>query len=227
MQKTLRKIFNHVDFSLDIPEIVARSDNGKRYYHCDGRKYPSITTVLSELKKDSLIDWRKRVGEEEANKISTQAARRGTFVHDLCELYLNNEEHYLKGQLPNIVESFLPMKPILDGNIDNIYAQEVAMYSDLLKVAGRCDCIAEWDGVPSVIDFKTSLKNKRYSWITNYFTQVTAYSIMWEELTSQKIDQIVVCIAVDNREPQIFIEQREKFFPDLKNAIINFYKKVT
>ena len=200
--------FNHV--SIEIPEIKTENINGGRYYVTPtGEKYPSITTVLSILSKKAIMEWRKRVGEAEANKISTKAARRGTNVHQMCEDYLNNKPYITSKTMPVDKEMFATLKPILDKRINNIHTQEATLYSDYLGVAGRVDCIAEFDGRLSVIDFKTSRKPKKKEWISNYFQQASAYCVMYEERTKIPVDQIVILIAVDDNEPQVFVEKRD------------------
>jgi genome maintenance exonuclease 1 len=210
--------FNHV--GVDIPEINTENINGGRYYVTPtGVKYPSITTVLSILSKKAIMEWRKRVGAEEANKISTKAARRGTNVHQMCEDYLNNKEYITNKTMPVDKEMFGTLKPILDERINNIHTQEATLYSDYLGVAGRVDCIAEFDGRLSVIDFKTSRKLKKKEWISNYFQQASAYCVMYEERTGIPIDQIVILIAVDEEEPQVFIEKRDNHIHDCIETI--------
>lgn len=210
--------FNQV--SIEIPEIKTENINGGRYYVTPtGVKYPSITTVLSILSKKAIMEWRKRVGAEEANKISTKAARRGTNVHQMCEDYLNNKEYITNKTMPVDKEMFGTLKPILDERINNIHTQEATLYSDYLGVAGRVDCIAEFDGRLSVIDFKTSRKLKKREWISNYFQQASAYCVMYEERTGIPIDQIVILIAVDEEEPQVFIEKRDNHIHDCIETI--------
>jgi len=210
--------FNHV--GIDIPEIKTENINGGRYYVTPtGVKYPSITTVLSILSKKAIMEWRKRVGAEEANKISTKAARRGTNVHQMCEDYLNNKEYITNKTMPVDKEMFGTLKPILDERINNIHTQEATLYSDYLGVAGRVDCIAEFDGRLSVIDFKTSRKLKKKEWISNYFQQASAYCVMYEERTGIPIDQIVILIAVDEEEPQVFVEKRDNHIHDCIETI--------
>jgi len=213
-------MFNHVN--IDIPEIKTLNIDGKRYYVTpDGDKYPSITTVLSILSRQGIMEWRKRVGAEVANKISTKASRRGTNVHTMCEDLLNNELD-IKKFLPIDVEMFKTIEPIIVEKINNIFAQEVTLYSHYLGVAGRVDCIAEWDGRLSVIDFKTSTKPKKKEWISNYFQQTAAYAVMFEERTKIPVDQLVVLIAVDNNSPQIFIEKRDEHIKECIHTIHKF-----
>jgi CRISPR/Cas system-associated exonuclease Cas4 (RecB family) len=215
------RIFEHKQFELK--ELETETIDGKRHYVTPNGKYPSITSVLSVLSKDGIIAWRKRVGEKEANRISTQAARRGTNVHQMCEDYLNNELDQ-KSFLPHERDMFYPLQKALDKSIGTVYAQEAPLYSDYLGLAGRVDCVAEWDGRLSIVDFKTSRKLKKKEWITNYFQQATAYAIMWEERTGIPIDKLVIAITVeDEDEPQIFVEKRDNWVKDLINTI-NIYK---
>lgn len=200
-------------------------DDGKRFYVTPaGNKYPSITSVLSANpdKKKSLQKWRERVGEAEANKISQKAARRGTAVHKICEDYLNNEKEYINGAMPDSVEMFSSLKPILTQKVGNIYGQELALYSDRLGVAGRVDLIAEWDGVPSIIDFKTSARPKKIEWIDDYFMQCSGYAAMYYEMTDFPIKDVVVAIMVDGDSPQIFKGKVGEWLPSLARAIGDF-----
>ena len=192
--------------------------DGKRYYTLpDGTKLPSVTTVIGAKGKQAILEWRKRVGEEVADKISKYASSRGTNVHTLCERYLNNEP--LGEIMPDAKALFLPLKPILN-RINNIHYQEQALWSVNLGMAGRVDCIGEFDGVLSVIDFKTSKKIKKREDIGSYFAQCVAYACMYEELIGQGIDQIVVIMAVDNEQPLIFIEKTS----DHLNTLLEYIK---
>ena len=154
--------------------------NGKRNYVTpEGELYPSITTILGEFSKASIQAWRKRVGETEANKISGKASRRGTSVHSVCESYIKNEDGYLDGQTPNIVELFKTIDPFLE-RIDNVHGVELGLYSDHFGVAGRTDLIAEFDGKLAVIDYKTSNKIKKKEWCESYFAQCAFYAVAYE-----------------------------------------------
>lgn len=207
----MRKIFNH-NFVPAI-DINTETIDGKRYYVLpDGQKFRSVTTVLSDkLDKTALLEWRKKVGEEQAQKISTQAARRGTAVHSIAERYVLNEEEYIRGAMPSGIDSFKSIQTLLDKHVDNILGVELALYSTVLKTAGRCDLIAEFDGVPSVIDFKTSRRLKKEEWIESYFLQTTVYSMMFEWLYKISIPQIAIMIAVDHEEPQLFVKDRKQY----------------
>ena len=195
--------------------------DGKRYYTLeDGTRLPSVTTVLGAQKKQGIMEWRKRVGEAEANRISKQATGRGTNVHTLCERYLNNES--LGDVMPDAVEMFRSLKPLLN-RIDNIHYQECALWSKQLGMAGRVDCIGEFDGKLSVIDFKTSKKIKHISHIEDYFWQTSAYALMYEEMIGVPIDDLVIIMAVEDEEPLLFQQKTADHIPGLVKAI-KFYQ---
>jgi glycerol kinase len=214
-------MFKHETVELKEMESVT-TDSGRKYKTPEGIDYPSITTVLSILSRESIAKWRKRVGEAEANKISTRASGRGTRVHEIIEKYINNQEDYRNGYTPDIIQSFIDIRHILDNRIGTVYAMEAPLYSDHLGVAGRVDCVAEFDGKLSIIDFKTSMKPKRIEWIKNYFMQESAYAIMWEERTGMPIVQLVTIISVDNSEPQVFIEHRDNWVRPLRETIAQY-----
>jgi genome maintenance exonuclease 1 len=207
---------------VDLQDLKSQTfPDGKRYYTTpDGIKLPSVTTVLGAKKKQAIMEWRRRVGEEAANKISRKATSRGTNVHTLCERYLNNEP--LGNIMPDAKEMFLPLKPLLN-RINNIHYQEQALWSVGLGMAGRVDCIGEFDGVLSVIDFKTSKRVKKKEDIDDYFAQCTAYSCMYEELVGNPIEQIVIIMAVEDSEPLLFIEKTENYLNTLLD-FIEFYR---
>ena len=197
--------------------------DGKRYYTLeDGTRLPSVTTVLGAQKKQAIFEWRKRVGEEEANRISKHATSRGTNVHTICENYLNNKVDYMKGIMPDALEYFLSIKPYLN-KINNIHYQECALWSKQLGMAGRVDCIAEYEGELAVIDFKTASRAKSRDSIMDYFWQTTAYSLMYEEMIGRPINRLVIIMAVKDSEPLIFKEKTEDHIDGLVEAI-NFYK---
>lgn len=206
--------FTHVPCP-DIKELDTEYVDGKRYYVTpEGNHYPSVTTVVSLHSRDAIAGWRARVGDEAADRISTQASNRGTAVHKLCEDYINNVEDFQRGHMPNNIETFNSLKRLLDTRLNNVWMQEVPLYSHYLKVGGRVDCIAEWNGQLSVIDFKTSKRPKYKDNITGYFMQAAAYCVMFEELTQVPIKNIVIAIAVDGYTPQVFIEDRDRYIKD-------------
>ncbi len=198
-------MFNHVKHDVVLPTLTRKTtDTGRKYFTPEGNAYPSITTVLGVLNKEGIIAWRKRVGEEEANKISRQASVRGTAVHKLAEDYLNNDPDWKEGAMPTNLFSFEDIKKIMDKRLNNIWMQEVFLYSDRLKTAGQVDCIAEFDGQLSIIDFKTSRKPKKEEWIISYFIQASFYAAAFYERTGIPIKQGVILITVDHNEPQVF-----------------------
>jgi hypothetical protein len=207
-------MFNHVDHGFTLEELEAdTTENGRFYTTPSGQILPSITTVLSVKNKSGLDAWRKRVGEEEANRIMNQAALRGTAVHQLAEDYVNNEKDWKKGAMPANLFTFNTIKPLLDKHLNNVWIQEAPLYSEKLSVAGRVDCIAEWDGVLSIIDYKTSKRFKKREYVESYFIQEAAYAAMFLERTGVPIKQIVTVIAVDDNEPQVYIEKAIDHLP--------------
>jgi genome maintenance exonuclease 1 len=203
-------MFKHTLVEFD--ELETITEDKKRFYLTpEGNKYPSVTTVCSLATIDSIKKWRKRVGNEQANKISSKASSRGTKVHKLVEDYVNNKDLDFENVLPVNLFMFKQIKPILDTYLENVYAIECPLYSDYLETAGRVDCIGTFKGKPAIIDFKTANKRKQRSWIHNYFMQEAAYAVMFEERTKIPISRIVTVIAVEQDEPQLFIEKRDDY----------------
>ena len=209
------KTFNHV--GSDLQELKTKNIDGKRHYVTPNGSYISITSLLSNLNKDSISRWRKRVGETEANRISTKASRQGTGVHSICESYIKNEEEILDGKMPNEVEMFNSILPLLD-RIDNVHVIEGALYSDELELAGRTDLIAEFDGQLAVIDYKTSRKIKKWEYCHNYFMQGAFYAHAYEERTGIPINNIVIIMAVENEKPLLFEETKERWLNPLNEV---------
>ena len=222
-------MFNHVPVKLQ--PITATNNDGVRLYETpEGNKYPSITTVLSVLNKKGLMEWRKRVGSEVANHIARTAANRGTKVHQMCEDYLNNMESNYPSKWAEHKKNFLPyclfsqLKSVLC-NIDNIYAQEAGLYSDKYKVAGRVDCIAEYNGVPSIIDFKTSTKERTDKWNENYYIQGSAYAEMFGERTGIEISQVVILVVTEDGTVQEFIKEKYAYLDALVETVAEWRKQ--
>ena len=221
--------FKHIE--TDLPELTTKTIDRKRYYITpEGKEYPSITTVLSNRGKEGLFEWRKRVGHEVANYISGKAAKRGTAVHYMCEEYLNNVSFIEPDWWIEKQKNFLPFclfNQLRNGvlqRINNIHAQECGLYSDRYGIAGRVDCIAEYNGRLSVIDFKTSRRPKKKEWIKDYFLQACAYSIMWEERTEIPIDQLVIMVGVEDNDPEIYVERRDNWDKELCSVIRDYYE---
>ena len=221
----MMKEYNHK--TINLPEITATTTDGVRLYETpEGNKYPSITTVLSVRNKKGLFEWRKRVGEDVANYVARKAATRGTHVHHMCEDYLNNdfdEEKHKKKFLPYVL--FNQLKESVLQKIDNIYAQECGLYSDKYKVAGRVDCIAEYDGKLSIIDFKTSSKERSDAWNESYYIQASAYAEMFEERTGIAIDQICILVVTEDGIVQDFVKNKAEYLPMLTDTIKEWEEK--
>ena len=195
------------------------STGSRRYiveHNGETRYYPSVTTVLSTdpEKKKSLDAWRKRVGEEEANRISKHATNRGEIVHKICEDYLNNEENYLSDRF-DANAMFMDLQPKLNAHIGTVIAQEVPLVSHVLKLAGRVDLIAEWDGELAIIDFKTSRRPKKEAWIGDYKKQIAAYAAMTYEMTDIPIKKGIIAITVESDIPQLFAFNPWDYLRDL------------
>lgn len=216
-------MFNHIHH--EIQKLVrVDSPDGRKYQTPEGKSYPSVTSVVGLHGKQAILEWRKRVGEEEANKISARASKRGTAIHSLCEDYLNN-----KIPEPNLfdVEAFNSIRKELD-KINNIHCLETQLYSDYLQVAGTVDCIAEYEGKVSVIDFKTSSRLKEKDDIHSYFMQTAAYAVMFEERTRVPVSRLVILMTVDGQpKPSVFVEKRDDWidkFIDLRSQFRNWKK---
>lgn len=210
-------LFKHLE-EKKLVELKTINENNRRLYVTpEGKQYPSVTTVLGWDTKQGILEWRKRVGEAAANKISRQASARGSRFHYQCEDYLDNKEPKIEG--PGEKSMFTSIVPFLN-RIQNIHLQEKSLYSDHLQTAGRVDCIADFDGRLSIIDFKTSSKPKSKEWITNYFCQGSAYAVMYEERTGIPIDTITILMAVEGNEAQLFQVKRDDYinkYLDIRN----------
>jgi len=214
------KTFNHVGNELQ--DLQTENINGKRHYVTpEGNRYLSITSLLSHLSSKGISEWRARVGEVEANKISRQASSRGTRVHNICESYVQNQDGILEDALPDAVDMFKSIEPLLD-RIDNIHVIEGALYSDDLGVAGRTDLIGEFDGNLSVIDYKTSRKKKNWEMCHSYFMQGAFYAHAYEERTGIPINNIVIIMAVESEEPLLFRETKVRWMSPLKQVITKY-----
>jgi hypothetical protein len=219
-------LFHHVPLTtIDLEAEMV--DNRRVYVTPEGNKYPSVTTVIGNNpdKKAGIAKWRQRVGEEKATRISTRAATRGTVFHLMCEDWINNkydEKKFKDKHLPLMM--FKNAKQTLS-RINNIYAQEVALYSDHLEIAGRVDCVAEFDGELAIIDFKTSVEEKKLKWIEDYLIQETAYACMLYERYKLKVNKIVTIIACESGDTQVFVETPKKEYLQKLIGYIDHYKK--
>ena len=223
-------LFKHVGDLKPIElESITDKETGKRVYLTpSGKKYPSVTTVIGNNKKKmkSIMQWRRRVGEAEANRVSAQATGRGTKYHSIVEDYFNNDldlKKFKSSPLPVLM--FQHSRPTLD-RINNIYVQEVALYSDKLELAGRVDCIAEFDGVLSIIDFKTAVEPKREQYLYDYFVQEVAYACMLQEQYGLTVKQIVTIVSCENGETQVkVLPPRKEFFIKLMGYIDEYQER--
>lgn len=218
--------FNLIEFT----ELNTEEVNGKRHYITpDGKKYPSVTTVLSEMSdKTGLLEWRKRVGEEEANRVTTKATKRGTKIHAMCEDYIQCESTVDPAEImPIDTMMFKQIKAVLDSKVNNIRAVECPLYSNHLKVAGRCDLVAEYDGSLAIIDYKTSKTYKREDWIQNYFKQAALYSYMLWEMTGEKAKDIVIIIAIeDSNGAQVIRKKAQDYVLEATKMVADYHAKV-
>jgi len=213
---------------IETPELeVETTDSGRFYTTPEGNVYPSVTTVLGSFEKEYLQKWIKRVGQKEADRVRDQAGRKGTAVHRMIERMLLGEENLFKGEMPVNIAHFKTIRKGLDGRLTDVYAMENSLWSDRLKVAGRVDCIGAYDNKLSIIDFKTSNKLKDITRIGDYFIQTTMYSMMWEEITGMKVDQLVIVMVVnDEPEPFIFIQDRSDWLMLTAKKMFDYHKKM-
>ena len=214
-------MFNHIKH--DFPSLLQENVDGTRYYVTpNGERYPSVTTVLADYSKKGIDAWRKRVGEVQANRVSLQATTRGTSVHSVIEKYLKNEDTSSVEMLPNVKTLFVRMKEELN-KLDNIHCLENKLYSHELKLAGTVDCIAEYNGVLSVIDFKTSKRLKKKDQVGNYFMQGAAYCTMFTEMTGIPISQVIILIGVDEMNfSQVLKVNPDDYIDELKSYISKY-----
>jgi len=217
-------MFNHVE--LDLQPLEREHIDGVRYYKIPDEdellKLVSITSVTSHFNKEIFVNWRKKVGNEEADRITKAATSRGTDMHTLTEHYLKNED------LPEVLPISGFLFKIAKGKlnkIDNIYALEGPLYSKELGIAGTVDCIAEYDGELAIIDFKTSKKPKPRDWIEHYFVQCMAYGCMLYEMTGISIKKLVIIMACENGECVIYEERNKSKYIKLLGKYINKFVK--
>lgn len=212
--------FRHVFFPLP-PKLQEKLIKNKRHYISpNGSMLPSVTTVLSLLSKAGIDAWKAHVGEAEASRVSGRAMVNGTELHSIIEQFLDNK---IGEASTNEVSKklFEQMKPELL-KINNIRAQEIQLYSEKLGVAGRVDCVAEYDGILSVIDFKSASKKKQKSWILSYFLQATCYAEMFMELTKEKIQQVVILVSAEDNTVQAFVGDPKEYIERLLDVIEDY-----
>jgi genome maintenance exonuclease 1 len=200
--------FIHCNYLGDL-ELDCKTTESIRLYNLPSGKWvPSITSVTSFYNREIFVKWRKKVGIEEANRITKRATARGTDFHQVCQDYLENKELVWENYQPTSKFMFYHAKPYLD-KINNIHAIERTLYSEYFGLAGRVDCIAEYEGELAIIDFKTSGKIKPEKWLENYFVQETAYACMYYELTQIPIKKLITLMVTPDGEVKIF-DKRNK-----------------
>ena len=220
--------FTHIDN--DIPDFSTRTINGKRHYIIPQEggdiAYPSITSILGWFSAKGIQEWRRRVGEKEANKVSVQASRRGTNVHKIVEDYIANKSDYKSDLMPIHLDDFNKIKSEIDQHLDNIRGIEVALFSHTLRCAGRSDCIGEWKGRPAILDWKTSRKVKKKEHIHDYFCQGTFYATAWHEMTGEKIEDIVIVMSPQDEPVIVWEEKVADWYPLTEQRIDQWYREV-
>jgi len=213
-------MFIHTPSKVQLPRLTRKNENHKRvYYDQDGNRYESVTNVVGFVDQKGLQEWRDAVGEDVANYVSRKAMNTGTKMHNMVENYLYNKKNTEKNLFAKA--HFENIKPLLQP-ITNIRGLEERLCSKELGLAGTADCIAYYGDNKAIIDFKTSSKQKKEEWILKYFLQTTAYSLMWEELTGEKIEQIVILITGEDGSREAFIRNRKDYIEELHNTIAAF-----
>lgn len=216
-------MFTHLDVIAPVELKTIESPRGRLYITPDGNKYPSITTVLGDGDKPWLKDWRQSLGEAKADKEMKRAADRGTAVHLMIERLLNNEENPTRDQKLEHISEFNSLRLHLK-KINNILTQESALWSDTLRLAGRVDCIGEYQGQLAIIDFKTSTHDKSSDKIQDYYLQTAAYALMFQERYGIQIDNVVIIMSVEKGVmPLIFKQPVDPYIEPLLHRINNYH----
>jgi hypothetical protein len=220
--------YNRKEFDIELLEFAHLNridgETARLYETPTGERYPSVTTVLGKMSdKTALNEWRKRVGDVEANKVSARAASRGTSIHNMCEKYILGEE--IDTSMPHNMMIFNQIKKILDDKVDTIRATECTLFSHHLQIAGTCDLIADYDGRLSIIDYKTSTRRKRKDWIEGYFLQCALYAYMLWEMTGIGVKDIVIVIGVDDElDAQVFVERPSNYIEKAADHVRSYHK---
>ena len=212
---------NFIHHDLPILERDTKPDGTRLYKTPSGFAYPSVTTITGQATAEGIRQWRLRVGEEEANRVSGRASARGTRIHQYCEDYLRGK--IFEADMFDL-QMFNSIKFLLD-QIDNIHCLETPLYSDHLQVAGTVDCIAEFQGKLTVIDFKTASKPKDRDDIYHYFMQCAAYAVAFEERTGIPVGRLAILMAVDNDDPRWFIEKRDNWVGPFRKLRMDYKNK--
>lgn len=213
---------------IQLPTLSRIDGNGgpRLYETPTGEKYPSVTSILgATANKSGLYEWQRRVGKEEASKITNRAATRGTKIHKLCEDVLNGIDVDKKKLIPTVSILFGQVEPVLHSDVDNIRAIEARLFSHKLRAAGSVDLVADYKGELSIIDFKTSLRPKKIEWIRDYFLQTAMYSYMLYEMTGLVSKKLVVIVANEEnlRGPQVFVQSPSDYIDEAANRCKMFH----
>jgi genome maintenance exonuclease 1 len=216
-------MYNHLTTVAPLDMRTTEGDQGRFYLAPSGNQYPSVTTVLGHGEKAWLAEWRESLGAEKADQEMHRAATRGSAVHLIIERHLQNHPSPTEGFIQDHIREYNSTKFALK-HVNNIVLQESALFSDTLKLAGRVDCIAEYDGVLSIIDFKTSTTSKTHFMITDYYLQTTAYALMFEEMYGITINDIVIIMSVEKGLPLVFKQKIEDYIAPLCQRINTYYK---
>jgi genome maintenance exonuclease 1 len=222
-------MFTYIDNPPEFTDVSTTTIKGGRWYITPNGTYPSVTTVLGHKEKPWLKDWQNMLGPKKAKKEQERCSERGEAVHEMCELFLQNVDlETIKLQRArDHVALFNQIKLALQRRINNIRAQEVALWSDELTLAGRVDCVAEYDGTLSIIDFKSSTSMKDETMIEDYFLQCTAYALMYTELYGEHIEDIVVIIASEKGfMPAVFKKKIDDYILPLYTRIDEFAQSI-
>lgn len=208
----------------DFPSLLKETaeDGSRVYLTPDGKRYPSVTTVIAPHNKEAIDRWKARIGQAKADKITKNSSDRGDAVHECIEALLSNYPtgDFLKTMMPHAKAVYLNMKTELERRVTEVHGIEQSLFSHKLRLAGTTDCIAKYDNLLSIVDFKTALRLKKKEYVHGYFMQLTAYAFMFEEMTGQRIEQGVILIGVDKETfAQTFRLPRDKFGPYLKDLI--------
>lgn len=219
-------MFTHTGLPGQLPTLKVIEKNGFRWYKTpEGVYYPSVTTVIGLEEPAALRDWRTSLGPQKADAETKRAADRGTAVHAMIEHHLNNKDDPTVGHDTSNIKMFNQLKTKLK-NINNIQAQEVALYSDTLRIAGRVDVIAEYNNILSIVDFKTSNNNKYHDMVDKYFIQVAAYALMYLHQFDEMIEDATILVAVERgMVPMVYSRKIDQYIAPLLKMINTFYSK--
>lgn len=210
--------FKHLITNITELNISSKEMDGDRFYQTPDGIFPSVTTVTGWDKRKFFAEWRKNNPEE-----SKRVCSRGNQLHSIIEKYLNNEKVDISSLNDDVRDLFVLIKPEVD-KINNIKCLETPLWSKTIGLAGRVDCIAEYNRELSIIDFKGSTKTKRKTDIENYFMQATAYALMWQDLTGERIKKLKILIACEDGSMQIFDDSVINYVSALKETIENYHK---